>query len=64
MKDRSEAPPQTPPDAPVDGGDPEAMERQKMLGLRLKTLFDHVVEEQIPDDFMALLNRLDEQEQR
>ncbi len=42
-----------------DSGDPEALERQRVLGSRLKQMFDHVVDENVPDDFMDLLDQLD-----
>jgi hypothetical protein len=46
--------------APLDdSGDPEALERQRVLGSRLKQMFDHVVDESVPDDFMDLLDQLD-----
>ncbi len=42
-----------------DSGAPEAMERQRVLGSRLKQMFDHVVDENVPDDLMDLLDQLD-----
>jgi hypothetical protein len=30
-----------------------------VLGSRLKQMFDHVVDENVPDDFMDLLDQLD-----
>ena len=42
-----------------DSGDPEALERQRVLGSRLKQMFDHVADETIPDDFLDLLDQLD-----
>lgn len=45
---------------PLDGtGDPEALERQRVLGARLKQIFDHVVDETVPDDLLDLLDQLD-----
>lgn len=44
---------------PIDETDPEALERQRVLGSRLKQMFDHVVDESVPDDFMDLLDKLD-----
>lgn len=44
---------------PEDAGDPEALERQRVLGSRLKQIFDHVVDESVPDDFLDLLDQLD-----
>jgi hypothetical protein len=43
-------------DAPQ--GDPEALDRQRMIGARLGELWE--VDESIPDDFLDLLNKLDE----
>jgi len=40
------------------GGDPEAIERQRVLGARLRSLFEEVVEEPVPDEFKALLDKL------
>ena len=50
--------PPEPPDPPDDTGDPEALERQRVLGARLRDLFDDIVEEVVPDEFTDLLNRL------
>ncbi|MES1202905.1 MAG: NepR family anti-sigma factor [Pseudomonadota bacterium] len=45
---------------PLDGtGDPEALERQRVLGSRLKQIFDHVVDETVPDDLLDQLDQLD-----
>lgn len=44
---------------PHETGDPEALERQRVLGTRLKQMFDHVADEPVPDDFMDLLDKLD-----
>ncbi len=38
--------------------DREALERQQALGVRLKTLFDTVVDEPLPDDLLQLLEKL------
>jgi hypothetical protein len=46
------------PDIPDEASDPEALERQRVLGSRLRALFDDIVEEPVPDDFLELLNRL------
>jgi hypothetical protein len=40
-------------------GDPEALDRQRVLGSRLKQIFDHVVDETVPDDLLDLLDQLD-----
>ena len=44
---------------PIDETEPEALERQRVLGSRLKQMFDHVVDESVPDDFLDLLDKLD-----
>lgn len=57
------------PSAPMDDNDnepaldPEALERQRVLGDRLRSLFDDVIKEDIPDEFTALLAQLDDQEE-
>lgn len=45
--------------APGNGSDVrEALQRQGVLGRRLKALYDEVADEPLPDDFMDLLARL------
>ena len=41
-------------------GDPEALDRQRVLGSRLRSLFDDVIEEPVPDVFKNLLDKLDD----
>jgi hypothetical protein len=43
-------------DAAVD----EARLRQQAIGVRLRQMFDEVVNEPIPDDFLAILRRADD----
>ena len=43
----------------TDRPDPEALARQRILGARLKTMFDHVVDEPVPDEMLDLIKRLD-----
>ncbi|MGE3865750.1 MAG: NepR family anti-sigma factor [Hyphomonadaceae bacterium] len=46
---------------PVEGAPPdaEALDRQRALGVRLRSLFSDIVEEPVPDDFLDLLDKLD-----
>lgn len=47
----------TPPrDVPLD----EARLRQQAIGVKLRQMFDEVVSEPVPDDFLAILRRADE----
>jgi hypothetical protein len=50
------------PDRQESPKDPEALERQKLLGMRLRIMFDSVVDEGIPDEFDVLLSRFDSSE--
>jgi hypothetical protein len=36
--------------------------RQRAIGRELRRIYDNVVKEPIPDDFMALLQKMDERE--
>jgi hypothetical protein len=47
-------------DAPQ--GDPEALERQRMIGARLGELWE--VDEAIPDEFLDLLDKLDDRSEQ
>lgn len=37
----------------------EARLRQQAIGVRLRTLFDEVVSEPVPDEFLAILQKAD-----
>ena len=50
------------PAAPAPGDSETAQTRQRAIGERLQTFFDSVVEEGVPDDFEALLNKLEADE--
>ena len=50
--------PPEPPDPPDETGDPEALDRQRVLGAHLRILFDDIVGEGVPDEFTDLLDRL------
>lgn len=43
-------------------GDSSLRARQKVIGAGLKRLFDDVVDESVPDDFMDLLAKFDDGE--
>ncbi|MGE0045998.1 MAG: NepR family anti-sigma factor [Hyphomonadaceae bacterium] len=45
--------------APID---PEIIERQRMLGERLRAEFTQIEQEPTPDDFLSLLDELEEKE--
>lgn len=47
--------PQRPPSAPLD----EARLRQQAIGVRLRQMFDQVVNEDVPDEFLEILRRAD-----
>ncbi|MEM8752246.1 MAG: NepR family anti-sigma factor [Pseudomonadota bacterium] len=49
------------PEAADDDKELEALADDPLMG-RLKTLFDDVADEPLPDDLMNLLNKLDEAE--
>jgi hypothetical protein len=49
-----------PPKGRIKGtGDSSLRARQKVIGAGLKRLFDDVVDESVPDDFMELLAKFD-----
>jgi hypothetical protein len=50
----------TPKDAPRDVPLDEARLRQQAIGVKLRQMFDEVVSEPVPDDFLAILRRADE----
>ncbi len=45
---------------PKAAGDSSLRARQKVIGAGLKRLFDDVVDERVPDDFMDLLAKFDD----
>lgn len=47
---------------PKGAGDSSLRARQKAIGAGLKRLFDDVVDETVPDDFMDLLAKFDDGE--
>ncbi len=42
----------------------ESLKRQKALGLRLRSIFDDVVHEPVPNTFLDLLEKLDHKEEK
>jgi len=51
-----------PPGKPPKGGASleEARLRQQAIGVKLRHMFDEVVNEQVPDEFLDILRRADE----
>jgi len=59
MIDHNESPrrlPESKDDASLD----EARLRQQAIGVKLRQMFDQVVNEPVPDDFLDILRRADE----
>jgi len=54
--ERSEATVARNRDVPLD----EARLRQQAIGVKLRQMFDEVVSESVPDDFLEILRRADE----
>jgi hypothetical protein len=54
--DMSGVPGGAPRDVPLD----EARLRQQAIGVKLRQMFDEVVSEPVPDEFLAILRRADE----
>jgi len=56
----------SPRPAPADKDDAsldEARLRQQAIGVKLRQMFDQVVNEPVPDDFLDILRRADEKSQ-
>jgi hypothetical protein len=49
---------------PDDGSIDEARLRQQAIGVRLRSMFDQVVNEPVPDEFLDILKRADEKSGR
>jgi len=49
-----------PPDSQEDYALDEARLRQQAIGVKLRQMFDQVVSEPVPDDFLDILRRADE----
>lgn len=58
----SARPGDTPKGRSKSAGDSGLKARQKVIGAGLKRLFDDVVDESVPDDFMDLLAKFDDGE--
>ena len=56
MIDSEESSPRRPKDVPLD----EVRLRQQAIGVKLRQMFDEVVSEPVPDDFLEILRRADE----
>lgn len=59
MKDPSERAPSRPPLEPTVE---EARLRQQAIGVKLRQMFDEVVNEAIPNEFLDILRRADQKE--
>ncbi len=59
MNDTSESSRRGSPDA-ADGNLEEARLRQQAIGVKLRHMFDQVVNEPVPDEFLDILRRADE----
>lgn len=57
MTDQSKAPKKAPPPG---GGLEEARLRQQAIGVKLRHMFDEVVNEPVPDEFLDILRRADQ----
>ena len=56
MIETEESAPRRAKDVPLD----EARLRQQAIGVKLRQMFDEVVSEPVPDDFLEILRRADE----
>lgn len=56
MIEQRPSPERTRPSAALD----EARLRQQAIGVRLRQMFDEVVNEKVPDEFLDILRRADE----
>ena len=56
MNDAAERPKKSPKGASPE----ESRLRQQAIGAKLRQMFDDVVNEPVPDDFLAILKRADE----
>ncbi len=45
---------------PTDTGLDEARLRQQAIGVKLRQMFDEIVQEPVPDDFLDILRRADD----
>ena len=54
----------TPPGASAEGGLEEARLRQQAIGVKLRHMFDEVVNEPVPDEFLDILRRADDKSSR
>ncbi|MFN3815769.1 NepR family anti-sigma factor [Brevundimonas sp.] len=61
MIDQSHPPRHTPePPEDGDGGLEEARLRQQAIGVKLRHMFDQVVNEPVPDEFLDILRKADQ----
>jgi hypothetical protein len=60
MIDTSDSSRRKPSAAPGEAGLEEARLRQQAIGVKLRHMFDEVVNEPVPDEFLDILRRADE----
>lgn len=60
MIDSSDSPRRKPPTPRAETNLDEARLRQQAIGVKLRHMFDAVVNEPVPDEFLAILRRADE----
>ena len=61
-RDKSKMIEQSPPRRRGDAALDEARLRQQAIGVKLRQIFDEVVNEPVPDEFLDILRRADRQE--
>jgi len=60
MIDTPDSSRRTPPSVGGEAGLEEARLRQQAIGVKLRHLFDEVVNEPVPDEFLDILRRADD----
>ena len=60
MNENSNPSRRSPPSAQGEAGLEEARLRQQAIGVKLRHMFDEVVNEPVPDEFLEILRRADE----
>lgn len=60
MNETPNSPRRKPPFPPGGAGLEESRLRQQAIGVKLRHMFDEVVNEPVPDEFLAILRRADQ----
>jgi len=60
MNENSNPSRRNPPSTQAEAGLAEARLRQQAIGVKLRHMFDEVVNEPVPDEFLEILRRADE----